>query len=105
MTNFLDTEKIEQGRLVYEKMHRINLTDYINDTADLVEPSAASLGIRLVRKLSPGVEVTSNVYALDRILNNLLDNAMRYTPGGGEIRLELEAVDSTDFIKISHRYR
>lgn len=100
MTNFLDTEKIEQGRLVYEKMHRINLTDYINDTADLVEPSAASLGIRLVRKLSPGVEVTSNVYALDRILNNLLDNAMRYTPGGGEIRLELEAADSTDFIKI-----
>ena len=79
MVNFLDAEKIEQGRLSYENNHRFNLSEFLNNKAELITPAAESRGIRVSRFIEDNVQITSDLYAFERILNNLLDNAIRYT--------------------------
>ncbi|NLD99032.1 MAG: response regulator [Fibrobacter sp.] len=88
MVNFLDTEKIEQGRLCYDDRHRIDITGYLNEKADLIVPTLSLKRLNLIKNIASGLEITSNIHAIDRIFNNLLDNAIRYTPENGSITIE-----------------
>ena len=100
MVNFLDSEKIEQGRLTYEDKKQFSLTEFMNKKADLITPTAESCGIKINREIYENVNITSSVYALDRIFNNLLDNAMRYTRRGGSISMVLKPADENGDITI-----
>ncbi len=55
---------------------------------------AAGAGVRLhltVPPAGPGaLDVTGDPERLTQVLGNLLDNALRHTPGGGEVRVGLE---------------
>ena len=94
MINFLDTEKIQQGRLSYDERKRFNLTKYLENKADFIEPTAEARGIDIKRIFPTDVEISTNIQAIDRILHNLLDNALRYTPRSGSISLELHPLNN-----------
>lgn len=88
MVNFLDGEKIEQGRLDYKEYHQFSISEYLQNKIELIEPTIEKKGINLIRKIPHDIEIISNIHAMDRIINNLLDNAIRFTPKGGSITLE-----------------
>ena len=47
-------------------------------------------GVNLRLKLSEDLPfVNADIGLIERALTNLIDNALRYTPSGGEVRLEL----------------
>jgi len=98
MVNFLDAEKIEQGRLSYGEKSRFDLSKHLNNKGDLIQPTAEMRGLSIIRLIKPGIEITSNVQAMDRIVNNLVDNALKYTERGGSISIELKEAgkDSID---------
>ncbi|GMR14285.1 MAG: ATP-binding protein [Gemmatimonadota bacterium] len=57
---------------------------------------ASSRGVRIVVEAEPGITVQGNPSLLERALNNLLDNALKYgVPTGGVITIGLRRPDAT----------
>jgi heavy metal sensor kinase len=68
------------------RMQPVDLADSLRATCVLCEPLAASRGLRL--RLTPAAEpvwVSGDAEYLRRLLLILLDNAMKYTPAGGQM--------------------
>jgi signal transduction histidine kinase len=59
----------------------------LRDTAELYEPAAEEKGVALEVDAPPGLTVTGDRMRLRQALANLLDNAVKYTPPGGHVRL------------------
>jgi signal transduction histidine kinase len=55
--------------------------------ADLVAPAMAQAGLKFETDLEPSLTVLAEADGLAQVLGNLLQNAARYTPSGGTVRL------------------
>ena len=76
-------------------LSRIDLGPVIDQACAWARPSAVSKGLRLLSApMQDGVFVMANADALLTMFGNLLANAVRYTPAGGEIRVSY-LVDET----------
>ena len=72
-------------------MEPASLRDLISDTFASFRPQAESRGVRLVGEVSSEVDpVLIDLPRLQRILHNLISNALRHTPAGGIILLRAE---------------
>ena len=78
-----------------------DLSTIAEDAADLYEPLAEEKGVDLVSELAPGVCVPGNRHLLAQTLANLLDNAVKYTPEGGEVALRLQRDESGTRLSVS----
>lgn len=87
----------ERGPPAFEP---ISLAPLLAETAEQLAPLAAERGISLVLRAE---EVTAR---LDRdavliLLRNLVDNAIRYSPGGGQVRLASRVQGQAAVIEVS----
>jgi signal transduction histidine kinase len=57
------------------------------DVADLYEPVCEARGLDFHTDLAPGLHARGNREFVAQALANLLDNAIKYTPSGGEVTL------------------
>ncbi|HKG58680.1 MAG TPA: heavy metal sensor histidine kinase [Pyrinomonadaceae bacterium] len=68
----------------------VSLNDAVRDCARAAQVLAFRKGVRLrLEKDSPSIDLNGDEDLLKRMLLNLLDNAVKYTPAGGEILLAL----------------
>jgi signal transduction histidine kinase len=68
----------------------VDLSAVLADAVELYEPLANERGQDLAAALAPGVTVPGDRDLLFQAAANLLDNAVKYTPEGGRIRVSLE---------------
>ena len=66
----------------------VPLADLVSDAIAALTPQARSRGIRVVAIEQGWPVVTAGEAELNRILNNLLTNSLRYTPANGTIRID-----------------
>jgi PAS domain S-box-containing protein len=92
--DLLDVSGILSGKLKLQ-LSRANFLQIINNAIDSVGPAAAAKAIRIDVALDPTVgEITADATRLQQIVWNLLSNAAKFTPQGGQIRVKLERADS-----------
>ncbi|MFC3267180.1 ATP-binding protein, partial [Camelimonas abortus] len=71
---------------------RVDLAAVAAGIADAMEPVAARAGVTVVRDLPPGgAPVTGDRDELMRVVENLLQNALRYGASGGRVELAVTA--------------
>ncbi|MCP9451207.1 MAG: HAMP domain-containing histidine kinase [Nitrospira sp.] len=100
INELLDLSKIEAGRLELQ-LAPINIADLVEDVIENYQAAARqkSLTVRLL--LSPPLPpVRADSDKLHRVLINLIHNAIKFTPEGGEIRIEVTA-RANDFVEVS----
>lgn len=66
-----------------------DLSALVVDLAELYEPVAEEKNLTLTRHIEEGVTLLGNRHLLSQALANLLDNGVKYSPGGGSITIVL----------------
>jgi two-component system sensor histidine kinase/response regulator len=93
ISEILDLSKIEAGSYVLD-VARIDLRDILEGALAILSPVAKKAGVDL-RTLPPGdpVWLTADERAMRQITLNILANAVKFTPNGGHVGVELSARD------------
>jgi len=88
--DWLTLSRLDQGKRITEAKV-VDVAEVAKAAVDRVRQhsQAEKLTIRSVVTGDPGT-VCADVGALDELLDNLLDNAVRYTPAGGSVTVEVE---------------
>ena len=88
ITEFLNISKLELGQLEI-KTQKLHLEDIVEANVSQIKPIAEKSNVKIVfeKPNLPSVDVEPNLYA--HIVNNLLSNAIYYSPEGGTVNLIL----------------
>jgi signal transduction histidine kinase len=92
VTDLLDVAKLEAGRVELE-YRRVDLARLVRRAGGHFESVASTRSLVFSVQAPDELEADADPDQLERVLFNLLGNALKFTPGGGEIRVELEVLD------------
>ncbi len=80
----------------------VDLADVITDSAADIHAPAAERSVTVEVSPSPA-PINGDRQALDRAVGNLVDNALRASPEGGDLRLSSGVADACAYIAVSDR--
>lgn len=98
---YLDVSRIEQGRMKYDFVD-IELTPLIKNAVMAFTPNAEKKGLKLSATYDTtldGVKAKIDVSKMNEVLNNLLDNTIKYTPTG-EMNLSVKRIGTVARISL-----
>ena len=90
--DLLDVSRIMSGKLALLR-EPLDLTAVIAEAVDAVRPTVTAKGLRLGVSMDPGAEIVidGDAHRLQQVVGNLLSNAVRFTPAGGSIDVDLQS--------------
>ena len=94
VNSFLDASRIESGRFEL-KVERFDLAELVRSACAIVDVKSAESGVRL-STVAPmeGVTFEGDQRACRQIVINLVSNAVKFTPRGGRVKVQLRRVGS-----------
>jgi signal transduction histidine kinase len=96
--DLFELSQIESGA-VELALTRLDLVTLLSETQAAYEAQAREHDVRLQCHIEPHLpRVDADAARLQRVLRNLVDNALRYTPPGGQI--ELSAAEVSDAVEL-----
>ncbi len=101
INDLLDIHRITAGKIRLE-LAAVDLQGVVASAVDAVLPAAADKKIRIVCVADPAPAVMSGDFIrLQQVLANLLANALKFTPKGGEIRVSLQQQGARAEVSVS----
>lgn len=99
--DLLDVSRVTKGLIELAQMP-LDMRHIVTEAVEQVNPLIQSKHHRLVLHLSPDVAaVMGDENRLVQVVANLLNNAAKYTPEGGNILLTTEVRDETVFLSVT----
>ena len=88
LNDLTDLSNIELGRVALDR-GPVDIAEVVEGTLDIIRAKADAGGVRLEARLPDDLPpVQADRDRLAQILINLVDNAVKYTPGGGRVTVE-----------------
>src|SRR5215216_5412954 len=101
VADLLDVSRIISGKLRLD-VRTVDLISIVTAAIDSVRPAVEAKGIRLETMLDPEAgPISGDADRLQQIVWNLLTNAVKFTPKGGSIQVNVQRVDSRAEIVVS----
>ncbi|WP_084182817.1 PAS domain S-box protein [Nevskia soli] len=99
--DLLEISRISRG-IIELKQETLCLSDAVNDAIEISRPMIEPRGHRLEISLAPdALQVHGDRVRLAQVFANLLNNAAKFTPPGGTIRLSLERQEGMAVARVS----
>ena len=99
--SLLELVRLEHG-FVQPVLERFSLIDLLQDIFQKFELAAESRHVELKASFGPNLPtVCADLGLIERVLTNLVDNALRHTPAGGEIELDLKPLGALVEVTVS----
>ena len=100
VNTLLDISRIESGKMEV-KIAPFEITKLIRDVVDFLSPQAQAKRIELAFKLPENLNAYLDKNLIERVLINLINNAIKFTPPGGKIILRCIQDDKQAIVSVS----
>jgi signal transduction histidine kinase len=100
LTTLMDISEAETGTMKLTRT-TVDVATLVAEVIDLYEDTAQEAGVTVSSDVLPGVVVPADRDRLRQALANLVDNAIKYTPRGGQV--EISAARDGGFVVIRVR--
>jgi signal transduction histidine kinase len=102
ISDLLDATRADAGKLAIDR-RQISARAVIRETVQTLTATASAKAISLTAEVpESALLVFADPQRLRQILTNLVENAIKFTPGGGRVRVEAGAYDEDpEFVRIS----
>ena len=100
ISDLLTLVSVDSGELKL-KTAPLSLRDLINDNVRRLAPLARERGIELQFTGRENVEIVGDHMKLTQVFYNLIDNAIKYTPRGGWVHVELAKQGKTAVVRVA----
>ena len=101
INQMMDLRKIDKGQMQM-RMSETNLVGFVRDIYDLFENQAKAKQIRLTYEHdADALPIWIDRKNFDKVIMNILSNAFKYTPTGGEVNIRLTHDDKMATIAVS----
>ncbi len=100
VANLLNVARIEDGRTAYAK-EIISLSDLLKDIVTVLSPLAAEKRVTLRYAADEFCSVRGDRDALRMAFENIIDNAVKYTPEGKMVMVTLGVIGKTVRVKVA----
>ena len=91
--NFFEIEKINQGKIVYNNNSLCSFSDILKEKIILFNEIAKKNNIIIKSEISENIFIDIDPVALDMLINNLIENALKFTNEKGRIEISLKSTD------------
>ncbi|MGR0158676.1 sensor histidine kinase [Paenarthrobacter nitroguajacolicus] len=95
LTLVSDLLAVRSGQIVIQP-HSVDVVELVRGSVNSAEPRAAKAGIRLSVDLPDALEAHVDSSRIAQVLDNLVSNAIKYSPDGGDV--EVAAWEEQDFV-------
>lgn len=103
VNDLVDFTRVGTGKLRIAR-ELVDIVDIVDAAIDLSRPAMDTrLQSLVVEVPSCALQLQADPVRLTQVLSNLLDNASKYTPNGGEIRISVAQVDDALMVTVSDR--
>ena len=83
------------------QLQDFDLSAICTEVFDFYEPLAESKGVTIVADATKPVSIRGDQDLMREAVSNLVDNAIKFTPAGGAVRIEARTVDEGPFVCVS----
>ena len=88
----LDFSRVTSGRASLE-MSRVDVRELIRGVVESMIPTAVARAVDLQLSSVPPVDVRGDIRRLEQVFFNLIDNALKFTPDGGRVTIDVRIVE------------
>lgn len=100
VNDLLDLSRVVSGKIVIQPQ-LVDLRQIARQSVQMLEESARTHGVSVeLRASETPVRVNADPVRADQIFNNVLTNAIKYTPEGGQVLVVLEEKDGEAVISV-----
>ncbi len=101
VNDLLDVSRLMAGKIALDR-HPLNLGDCVNHCVDALRTTERAVGYVIVVHASP-VWIDADISRMEQILNNLMTNALKFSPFGGEIEVTVCEESGRAVVTVSDR--
>ena len=101
VNDILDMEKLDSGSMEFD-FQPLDLSDLVREAVETYRGFAEVHGVKFVLVgLAPGVKVWGDYNRLTQVVANLLSNAAKFSPEGGEVEISVASQDGVVNVSVS----
>jgi signal transduction histidine kinase len=99
--DLFELTRLEAGDIQWS-MQRVRLDELVRETVDAMRAQAAAKGVAMETRVPGGLApAEANPEKLQRVLLNLIQNAIRHTPADGSVTVTAEAHDQSIEVEVA----
>lgn len=99
VNQLLDLQRLDAGRM-QPKFFSCDLAEFVTQIVDTFRAYCEKKGLTLTTQLQSCPAIYLDLEKFDKVLYNLLSNAMKFTPAGQSITVSLEASEHDCYLKV-----
>ena len=99
VNQLLDLQRLDAGRM-QPKFHPSDLVEFVNQIVESFRPYCEKKGLKLVTELETCPNLYLDIEKFDKVVYNLLSNAMKFTPEGGTIAIRVKPTGDNCILQV-----
>jgi signal transduction histidine kinase/DNA-binding NarL/FixJ family response regulator len=100
VVNFFDSERIKKGVTIYNHDQIAEFSRILNDNVMLFQKYSLKKAIEIIPSIDDEIFIKADPEALNRIINNIIENAIKYTNEGGQVNVALKSVEGKIYFSV-----